>query len=127
MTRGRDFLLGVVCLSALGAAGPVLASVPNTTCQLQRQTRIDPQTLAATISTPAETYRFANGKIYVTSPDRPEYIYGDVIEVEFGKRFTAAHKTFVFSNQPFLPGTVRMLAFHAEGSDIRVGEFACTR
>ena len=127
MNRRHEFLLGLLCLSALSYLGPAQASVPDTSCRLQRQTRIDPATFAATTSNPTETYRFANGKLYVSSPDRAEYIYGDLTEVEFGKRFTARHKTFVFTGQPSLPGTVRMLAFHSDPSDIRVSEFACTR
>jgi hypothetical protein len=128
MNRRREFLLvGLVWLSALSCLGPARASVPDTVCRLQSQTRLDPATLAATMSTPTETYRFANGKVYVSSPDRPERYYNDVTEVEFRKRFTAGHKTFIFTEQAFLPGTVRMLAFHFEASDIRVGEFACTR
>src|SRR4029450_3917987 len=127
MNRIREFLLSVMCLSALDYLGPARASVPNTICHLQRQTQIDPTTFAATTSNPTETYRFANGKLYVSNPDRAEYIYNDVSEVEFGKRYASGHKTFIFTGQAFLPGTVRMLAFHADPSDIRVSEFACTR
>lgn len=127
MNRIRAFLLSLMCLSALNHPGPARASVPDTICRLQRQTRIDPATLAATMSSPTETYRFANGKLYVSSPDRAEYIYNDVSEVEFGKRYTSGHKTFIFTGQAFLPGTVRMLAFHSEPMDIRISEFACTR
>ncbi len=127
MNRMKGFLLGMMGLSLLSHAGPVSASVPNTTCRLERQTRIDPATLAATTSNPAETYRFSNGKLYVSSPDRAEYIYNDVSEVEFGKRYISGHKTFIFTGQAFLPGTVRMLAVHSDPLDIRVSEFACTR
>ena len=89
MNGMNGWLLGLLGASLLGAAGPGHASVPNTTCRLERQTRIDPTTLAGTVSNPAETYRFSNGKLYVSSPDRAEYIYNDVSEVEFGKRYIA--------------------------------------
>ena len=127
MNGMREFLAGLVCLSALAYPDPARASVPNTTCHLERQTQIDPATLAAAPSTATETYRFANGKLYVSSPDRAEYIYNDVSEVEFGKRYTSGHKIFIFTGQAFLPGTVRMLAFNADLLDIRVSEFSCTR
>lgn len=127
MNRQSGFLMGLMALSTAAAPAAVHASVPDTTCRLERQTRIDPATLAATTTTPTETYRFANGKLYITSPDRSEYIYNNVSEVEFGKRFASGHKTFIFTGQAFLPGTVRMLAFHQEASDIRVSEFSCTR
>jgi hypothetical protein len=127
MNRIRGFLLSLMGLSVLSYLDPARASVPDTICHLERQTRIDPTTLAATTSNPTETYRFANGKLYVSSPDRAEYIYNDVSEVEFGRRYASGHKTFIFTGQTFLPGTVRMLAVHYDQSDIRVSEFACTR
>ena len=127
MNRIRGFLLSLMGLSALSYLGPARASVPDTICHLQRQTRIDPKTLAATTSNPTEIYRFANGKLYVSSPDRAEYIYNDVSEVEFGRRYASGHKTFIFTAQTLLPGTVRMLAFHSDQFDVRVSEFACTR
>ncbi|CAN5762087.1 hypothetical protein BH11PSE3_BH11PSE3_02100 [soil metagenome] len=127
MNRKCGFLLSLTGLGLLSGLGSAQASVPDTTCHLERQTRIDPATLAAATSTPAETYRFANGKLYISSPDRPEYIYNTVNEVEFGKRYASGHKTFIFTGQAFLPGTVRMLAVHHDSSDIRVSEFSCTR
>jgi hypothetical protein len=127
MNRMRGFLLILMSLSALSYVGQARASVPDTTCHLQRQVRIDPETLAATMSTPTETYRFTNGKLHISSPDRPEYTYDSVTEVEFRRRYTSRDKIFIFTNQSLLPGTVRMLAFHSDLYDIRVSEFACTR
>lgn len=127
MNRMRGFLLSLIGLSALIYLGPARASVPDTTCHLQRQTRIDPVTLAATTSNPTETYRFTNGKLYVSSSERAEYTYSSVTEVEFRRRYTSGDKTFIFTQQSVLPGTVRMLAFHSDLFDIRVSEFACTR
>jgi hypothetical protein len=75
----------------------------------------------------AETYRFTNGKLHISIPDRPEYTYNTVTEVEFRRRYTSGDKVLIFTNQSLLPGTVRMLAFHTDLYDIRVSEFACTR
>ena len=127
MNRTRGFLLSLMSLLALSYLGSARASVPDTTCHLQRQTRIDPVTLAATTSNPTETYRFTNGKLHISSPDRPAYIYNSVSEVEFRRRYTSGDKTFIFTSQSLSPGTVRMLAFHSDLYDIRVSEFACTR
>lgn len=127
MNRMRGILLSLVSFWTFGYLGPALALVPDTTCHLQRQTRVDPETLAATTSTSAETYRFRNGKLHISSPDRAEYTYNSVIEVEFRRRYTSGDKIFIFTSQALLPGTVRMLAFHSDLYDIRVSEFACTR
>lgn len=127
MNRMRGILLSLMSLWTLSYLGPARASVPDTTCHLQRQTRVDPETLAATTSKPTETYRFRNGKLHISSPDRAEYTYNSVIEVEFRRRYTSGDKIFIFTSQALLPGTVRMLAFHSDLYDIRVSEFACTR
>jgi len=127
MSRKRGFLLALMGLSALTCLGPARASVPETVCRLQRQTTIDPTTLAATTSSPAETYRFANGKLYIATPDRAERFYSDVSELEFGKRYAAGHKILIFTGQTLLPRTERLLAFHSDRLDIRVSEFACAR
>ena len=127
MNYMRGLLLSFISLWVLGYPSPVRASVPDTTCHLQRQTRIDPETLAATTTKPTETYRFKNGKLLISSPDRTEYTYNSVTEVEFRRRYTSGDKIFIFTRQALLPGTVRMLAFHSDLYDIRVSEFACTR
>lgn len=127
MNRMRGILLSLMSFWTLSYLGPARASVPDTTCHLQRQTRVDPETLAATTSTPTETYRFGNGKLHISSPDRAEYTYNSVTEVEFRRRYTSGDKIFIFTSQALLPGTVRMLAFHSDLYDIRVSEFACTR
>jgi hypothetical protein len=104
--------------------GPALAAVPNVTCQLQRQTRIDPSTFASTISAHSETYRITNGKLYLSSPHRTEYFYNDVIEIEAGGRYLSGHKTLIFVRETSSRAD-RMLAFHADELDIRVSEFRC--
>ena len=109
--------------SALPDTGSVYAAVPSTVCRLERQMTIDPSTFIGTVSTPAERYRFKDGKLFITTPDRVEYIYNDVREVEFGKRYVSGHKTFVFTVEG--SGEQRLLMFHSDQFDIRVAEFSC--
>ena len=86
--------------------------MPNLICQLQRQMQIDPSTFAGTMSTPSETYRITDGKLYISSPDRTEYFYNDVRETEAG-RYSSGHKTLIFVGA-VSAGAGRMLAFHAD-------------
>jgi len=120
-------ILGAIAAFVLSVAlpnvGSANAAVPSTVCRLERQVRIDPSTFLATVSTPAETYRFRDGKLYITSPDRPEHFYNNVREVEFEKRYVSGHKVFVFTVEG--SGKQRLLMFHADQADIRVGEFSC--
>jgi hypothetical protein len=115
-------LVATLAVLIAGAAlAQQLATVPNLICQLQRQTRIDPSTFA----TPLETYRITNGKLYISSPDRAEYLYNEVREIEFG-RYASGHKTLIFVGD-VTAGTSRMLAFHSHEFDIRVSEFSCRK
>ena len=126
ISRRCAVLATLIGLWALAFAGSASASVPETTCRLLRQTTIDPATLAATTSTPVETYRLTNGKLYITSPDHAERFYSEISELEFGKRYASGHKTLIFTGQTAAPRTQRLLAVHADRSDLRVMEFTCT-
>ena len=126
MSRGCGVLATLIGLSALAYISGASASVPETTCRLLRQTTIDPATLAATTSTPVETYRLANGKLYISSPDHAERYYSEISELEFGRRYASGHKTLIFTGQTASPRTQRLLAVHADRSDLRVMEFTCT-
>jgi hypothetical protein len=101
------------------------AAAPDVICQLQRQTQIDPSTFAGTISTPSETYKIKNGKLYISNQERTEGYYNDVREIEFG-RYASGHKTLIFVGD-VSAGTSRMLAFHSHELDIRVSEFSCRK
>lgn len=116
-------IAGFVLSVALPNTGSANAAVPSTVCRLERQVRIDPSTFLATVSTPAETYRFRDSKLFITSPDRPEHYYNDVREVEFRRRYVSGHKVLVFTVEA--SGKQRLLMFHSDQSDIRVGEFSC--
>jgi len=118
---------GILIAGAIVAmACPAVAAVPNMTCHAHLETQISPITLDGTTSTPREVYRFANGDLFISRPDRAEYRYGKVVEVEPG-RFTSGHKTLVLSFPPPVAGTERLLIVHSDVIDIRVTVFACSR
>ncbi len=113
--------------SAAGAlAYPALAAVPDMTCHAYLETQISPVTLDGTLNSPREVYRFRNGDLFISRPDRAEYRYNQVTEVEPG-RYTSGHKTLILTFPPPIPGTERLLMVHSDVIDIRVTVFACTR
>jgi len=120
-------VVGAIAAFVLSVALPKIdsasAAVPSTVCRLERQVRIDPTTFLATVSTPVETYRFRDGKLYITSADHPEQFYDSVREVVFERRYVSGHQVFVFTIEP--SGKQRLLMFHSDQLDIRVGEFSC--
>lgn len=112
--------------ASVALAYPAQAAVPNMTCHAHLETQISPITLDGTTSTPREVYRFSNGDLYISRPDRAEYRYGKVVEVEPG-RFASGHKTLILSFPPPVPGTERLLMVHSDVIEIRVAVFACSR
>lgn len=122
MARGVAFFAAVT----VALACPAIAAVPDMTCHAQIETQISPITLDGKLGTPREVYRFSNGDLFISRPDRGEYRYNKVTEVEPG-RYTSGHKTLILSFPPPIPGTERLLVVHSDVIDIRVTVFACTR
>lgn len=60
-------------------------------------------------------YRFKSGNLYLSSPDRTEYLYNTVREVE-PMRYVSGHKTFQFES-----GEFRTAIFvHSHRDEVRV-------
>ena len=79
-------------------AGPVATGaegLPNLLCRGDQVVDIDHSRLTTTKYASTALYRFTNGKLYISSKDRDEYLYNDVREVEPG-RYVSAHKTIYF-------------------------------
>ncbi len=68
-----------------------------------------------------DLYRFAAGKLYISSEARDEYLYNDVRQVELG-RYTSGNKTIVFDKAGF--GAVT--AVHTDEIETRVLRLRCT-
>ncbi len=102
----------------------VKAAIPDMVCHLRLETQLDPQTLQGKQAEPREVYRIKDGEPFISRPERGEYRYGKLIEVE-PNRFVSGHKTLIFVPITTQPKAGRMLMFHADAIDIRVAEFSC--
>ena len=68
-----------------------------------------------------DLYRFAGGKLFISSEGREEYFYNDVRQNEPG-RYTSAHKTVIFDGPRFKNATV----VHTDEVETRVLKVRCT-
>ena len=85
-------LLSLLCLRIMAQAQPI----PDLVCRGDEVVYIDHSNLTTLKYPSTDTYRFANGKLYLSSKEREEYLYNDVREVELG-RYTSAHMTIHFA------------------------------
>ena len=116
-------LLTIVTLGGFVVGVSSAQELPDLTCQtLEEVTITHIDTLPARHSTTPDLYRLAGGKLYMSSPGRDEYLYGDVAVVEPG-RFTAGYKTFVFSIGDY----ESMVEVHTDSQGTRVRRLHCVR
>jgi hypothetical protein len=67
-------------------------------------------------------YRLKSGNLYLSSPDRTEYLYNKVIEVE-PMRYASGHKTLQFESADFRTA----ILVHSYRDEVRVSRANCTR
>jgi hypothetical protein len=96
--------------------------VPDLVCQELRVIHVDPRSLRVQESESRTLYRFSAGKLYLSSPDRTEYLYNKVIEVG-PMRYVSGHKTLQFDSADF--GTV--IVVHSYRDEVRVSRANCTK
>ena len=104
-------------------AQAALASPPNLLGQELKVILIDPVSLRARDVHESRTLsRFASGNLFLSSPDRAEYLYGNVSQQE-PLRFTSGHKTFLFDS----PEHRRATFVHVYTDEVRVSHASCNR
>ena len=82
-------------ISFLALSTTFAQELPNLTCQtLDEVVVTHGGTLSVRQSKPSVLYRITDGKLYLSSPSRDEYLYGDVVEIDY-RRFTVGYKTIV--------------------------------
>ena len=78
---------------------------------------------------PDVVYRFADAKLFITNGDRPEYLYGDVRQIEF-ERYASSYKTIVFPDRGIPVGPQRSprdaISTHVDEYETRVTFLRCT-
>ena len=110
-------------IAVLGMSGGVSgeqAGIPNSVCRgedvvIVRNADLKPERYRTT-----DLYRFADGKLYISSAEREEYLYNDVRETEPG-RYTSAHMTIIFHGKEFKNAT----AVHMDEIQTRVLKLRC--
>jgi hypothetical protein len=100
-----------------GAAG----AVPDLICQELRVVQVDPRSLAVKEYESRTLYRFKSGNLYLSSPDRAEYLYSKVTEVE-PMRYASGHKTLQFESADFRTA----IFVHSYRDEVRVSRASCS-
>jgi hypothetical protein len=116
----RHLLFLILAISLFPSVGS--SELPDLICQELRVVRVDPYTLQSREFESHTLYRFKSSKLFLSSPDRSEYLYNTVAEVEF-MRFVSGHKTILFHGSKFDNATF----IHANTDEVRVSEASCTR
>ncbi len=100
----------------------VVAGIPDLVCQQLRVAHVDPQTLKSSEYDSRDRYRFKSGKLFLSSPERTEYLYGSVTESE-PMRFVSGHKTILFEDEKL----EHAVFVHVYKDEVRVSRSSCTR
>jgi hypothetical protein len=115
--RHLSFLVFTLWLqNALGA------TVPDLLCQELHVIQVDPHSMKVQEFESRTLYRFKAGNLYLSSPDRDEYFYNKVFEVE-PMRYAAGHKTLQFETTDFR----NAILVHAFRDEVRISRASCTR
>ncbi len=67
-------------------------------------------------------YKFKNGELFLSSPEREEYLYGKVAEIEVG-RYQSGYKTIVFPGKNFTVATVS----HHDQTSVVISKLQCSK
>ena len=105
----------------LGSVG-ICQELENLTCQ-----SVDEATyVGSKVWRDRETsvlYRFADEKLYLSSPDRDEYLYGQVTNVKSGLWFSSGYKAILFDDFKFEAATV----IHTDSIETRIIRLHCVK
>jgi hypothetical protein len=98
------------------------ATLPNIVCQELHVVQVDPRSLRSNEYDSRSMYRFSAGDLYLSSPDRVEYRYGSVVEVE-PLRYVVGHKTIQIESSDFRSA----ILVHIYRDEVRVSRASCTK
>jgi len=113
----RKLYILALTVWTVGASG---APLPELVCQELRVIQIDPKSLLTREYDSRTLYRFKAGSLYLSSPERAEYLYNKVREVE-PLRYVSGHKTIQFESSDFRT----MILVHSYLDEVRVSRAAC--
>ena len=98
------------------------APIPDLVCQELHVIHVDPRTLRTQEYESGTIYRFKSEQLYLSSPDRAEYLYNNVVEIE-PMRYLSGHKTLQFEAADFRTA----IFVHSYRDEVRVSRARCTR
>ncbi len=98
-----------------------VAELPDLVCQELKVVHVDPRTLRSTEYESRALYRIKSGKLFLSSPERSEYFYNAITEIE-PSRFVSGHKTIIFEDSKF----ERVIFAHVYNDEVRVSRAKCT-
>jgi len=113
----------LLVLTFLFASFSALAkSVPNLVCVESRIVNVDPRSLKVQEYESRTAYRFTDGNLYLARPEKKEYLYNKVVEVE-PQRYTTGHKVIQFEGTP--SEFKAAILVHAYRDEVRVSRLSC--
>jgi hypothetical protein len=126
----RDLLrTASVTVATMGTAAiqPACAGIPDMICHFHIERELNPPAFGGPPPiVPRTVYRFASGDLFISSPDRSEYRYGKVVEVETW-RWLSGYKTIISTNLAVVPGMTSYTMVHSDVAEVRVGTLLCSK
>ncbi len=122
--KTRSAVLMGITLGLAGTGSASAEGVPDLVCRANEVVSVDHSRMSPSKYAGTEIYRFAGGKLYISSKEREEYVYGDVRQVEPG-RYSSSHKVIHFG----LAGAGRFrsaTAVHTNSTETTVQSLSCT-
>lgn len=121
----KRYLLIAKCI-AFASTFANAGNLPPLLCHQQVNLRINPSSFQVDRYEPSDIkqldiYRFEGMKLFLSHPDRKEYFYNKVEEVE-GRRYVSGHKVFVF-NQDFNEAIVS----HTHDIELKLSKIRCLK
>jgi len=114
----------LVILLVLLAGKSAIAAPPDLLCQEVKVLHIDPRALSVREYDSSTIYRIKSGNLYISSPDRVEYMYNKVSEVE-AMRYVSGHKVIQF--EAGRPEYRSAIFVHTHLDEVRVSRARCQR
>jgi hypothetical protein len=93
------------------------AQIPDMVLQEFKVLTVNSKTLKTETYESHTVYRISKGELYISSPDREEYLYGKVTEIE-PNRFVVGHKTLLFTSKDFKTATL----IHSNNTEVKVSK-----
>jgi len=110
----------LLILSIYSVSVTTYGAIPDLVCQVVAEEQIDNNSLSTTTYDSNDLYKFSENKLYLSSPDRDEYQYGEIKEMEY-LRYVSGYKTIIFNSDKYKKAVV----VHFDKYETRVIQLSC--